>query len=96
MIAMEGKDGVKQGKLAHFLGNGLDGIGGLPSSNAIRAAKIALSRQAKPLNLFSQSKGNGDARLHAFADENLADLVTRFVLSMRASILLPPAMVHAQ
>ena len=96
MLAMEGKDGVKQGKLAHFLGNGLDGIGGLPSSNAIRAAKIALSRQAKPLNLFSPSKGNGDARLHAFADENLADLVTRFVLSMRASILLPPAMVHAQ
>ena len=40
-----------------------------------------LSRQAKPLNLFSPSKGNGDARLHAFADENLADLVTRFVLS---------------
>jgi hypothetical protein len=96
MLAMEGKVGVKQGKLAHFLGNGLDGIGGLPSSNAIRAAKIALSRQAKPLQLFSPSKGNGDARIHAFSDENLADLVTRFVLSKRASILLPPSMVHTQ
>ncbi|MEJ6563163.1 MAG: hypothetical protein QNL85_05605 [Euryarchaeota archaeon] len=96
MLAMEGRSGVRQGKLAHFLGNGLDGVGGLPSSNAIRAAKIALSRHAKPLQLFAPAKGNGSERLHSFADENLADLVARFVLSKKASILLPPSMVHAR
>ena len=96
MLAMEGTSGVRQGKLAHFMGNGLDGIGGLPSSNAIRAAKIALSRYAKPIQLFSPAKGNGDERLHSFADEGLADLVARFVLSQKASILLPAAMIHAR
>ena len=95
MIAMEGKSGVRQGKLAHYLGTGLDGVGGLPSSNAIRAAKIALSRNAKPIQLFAPAKGNGNERLHSFADENLAELVTRFVLAQRASILLPASMVHA-
>ena len=95
MIAMEGTSGVRQGKLAHYLGTGLDGVGGLPSSNAIRAAKIALSRHAKPLQLFAPAKGNGNERLHSFADGNLAELVTRFVLSQKASILLPASMVHA-
>ena len=96
MLAMEGTSGVRQGKLAHFLGNGLDGSGGLPSSNAIRAAKIALSRYAKPMQLFSPAKGNGNERLHSFANSNLADLVCRFVLAHKASILLPASMVYAQ
>ena len=91
MLALEGKEGVRQGRLIHHLG--LDSIGsvGLPGSNAIRAAKIALSRSAKPLQLWAPASGNGSERLHAFADANLADLVARFVLNQQAAILLPPA-----
>ena len=91
MLALEGKEGVRQGRLIHYLG--LDSIGsvGLPGSNAIRAAKIALSRSAKPLQLWAPASGNGSERLHAFADANLADLVARFVMNQQAAILLPPA-----
>ena len=91
MLALEGKNGVRQGKLAHYLGMNKLGPGGIEGSNAIRAAKIALSRQEKglTLKLFDDAKGNGSERLHAFADSNLADYVARFVLSHEASILLP-------
>jgi len=62
-LPWKGKTVLSKASSHTFLGNGLDGIGGLPSSNAIRAAKIALSRQAKPLNLFSPSK---ETVMHAF------------------------------
>lgn len=91
MLALEGKGGVPQGRLVHHLGLGEPGDGGLPGSNAIRAAKIALSRSAKPLTLWSPATGNGSQRMHSFADANLADVVARFVLNQSASILLPPA-----
>ena len=91
MLALEGKEGVRQGRLIHHLGLDSTGSVGLPGSNAIRAAKIALSRSAKPLHLWAPASGNGSERLHAFADSNLADLVARFVLNQQAAILLPPA-----
>jgi hypothetical protein len=91
MLALEGKEGVRQGRLIHHLGLDSIGSGGLPGSNAIRAAKIALSRSAKPLQLWAPASGNGSERLHAFDDSNLADLVSRFVLNQQAAILLPPA-----
>ena len=91
MLALEGKEGVRQGRLIHHLGLDSTGSVGLPGSNAIRAAKIALSRSAKPLHLWAPASGNGSERLHAFDDSNLADLVARFVLNQQAAILLPPA-----
>ena len=51
MLALEGKNGVRQGKLVHHLGMNINGHEGIEGSNAIRAAKIALSRQAKGLSL---------------------------------------------
>ena len=91
MLALEGKNGVRQGKLVHHLGMNINAHEGIEGSNAIRAAKIALSRQEKGLSLklFDDAKGNGPERLHAFADSNLADYIARFVLSHEASILLP-------
>ena len=90
MLALEGKEGVRQGRLIHHLGLDSTGSVGLPGSNAIRAVKIALSRSAKPLQLWVPATGNGSERLHAFDDSNLADLVARFVLNQQAAILLPP------
>ena len=66
MLALEGKNGVRQGKLVHHLGMNINGHEGIEGSNAIRAAKIALSRQEKGLSLklFDDAKGNGPERLH--------------------------------
>ncbi|MBT60285.1 MAG: hypothetical protein CMA63_01870 [Euryarchaeota archaeon] len=91
MLALEGKAGVPQGRLVHYLGLGEPGDGGLPGSNAIRAAKIALSRSSKPLTLWAPASGNGSQRMHSFADATLAEMVARFVLTQPAAILLPPS-----
>ena len=89
ILAIEGKQGVRQGKLVHHLGlkKGQRNQG----SNALRAAKIALSRQSKdlPISMFKDAVGNGDERIHAFDDANLADCVARFILNHDASVLLP-------
>ena len=88
MVAMGGKIGEKQGRIIRSLGlsNGTD----LQGSNAIRAAKIALTKYAKPMKLFDKATGNGMERLHKFNDANLADIVVRFVNSHPAALLLPP------
>ena len=85
---MGGKIGEKQGRIIRSLGlsNGTD----LQGSNAIRAAKIALTKYAKPMTLFDKATGNGMERLHKFNDANLADIVVRFVNSHPAALLLPP------
>ena len=39
--------------------------------------------------MFKDAVGNGDERIHAFDDANLADCVARFILNHDASVLLP-------
>jgi hypothetical protein len=65
--------------------------GGVRGSNAVRAAKIALTRMAKPLgiHLFAPAAGHGPERVHYFADEELADIIARYVLNHEAAVLLP-------
>ena len=89
MLAIAGKEGEKQGRMIHNLGIGEGDSGITQGSNAIRAAKIAISRMAKPMKIFNPAKGNGYERVHSFSDSNTADLVARFVLSLDASALLP-------
>ena len=89
MLAIAGKEGEKQGRMIHNLGIGEGENGITQGSNAIRAAKIAISRMAKPMIIFNPAKGNGYERVHSFSDSNTADLVARFVLSLDASALLP-------
>lgn len=88
MVAMGGKIGEKQGRIIQSLGlsKGTD----LQGANAIRAAKIALTKYAKPMPLFDKATGNGLERVHRFKDANLADIVVRFVNSHPAALLLPP------
>ena len=90
MLASAGGFGVRQGKLIHSLGMGLD-PGGVSGANAVRAAKIALTRIAKPLgiHLFAPAAGHGIERVHYFADEHLAEIIARYVLNHEASVLLP-------
>jgi len=90
MLAAGGGYGVRQGKLIHSLGMGME-PGGVRGSNAVRAAKIALTRMAKPLGiqLFAPAAGHGSERFHYFADEELADIVARYVLNHEAAVLLP-------
>ncbi|MBL6733906.1 MAG: hypothetical protein ISP84_05120 [Candidatus Poseidonia sp.] len=96
MLATAGGFGVRQGKLIHSLGMGLE-PGGVRGSNTVRAAKIALTRMAKPLgiNLFAPAAGHGSERVHYFADEHLADIIARYVLNHEASVLLPVNTVAA-
>ena len=89
MLAIAGKQGEKQGRMIYNLGIGEADNGITQGSNAIRAAKIAISRMAKPMKIFNPAKGNGYERVHSFSDSNTADLVARFVLSLDASVLLP-------
>jgi len=89
MMALAGKEGEKQGRMIYNLGIGEGENGLIQGSNAIRAAKIAISRMAKPMKIFNAAKGNGDERVHSFSDSDTADLVARFVLSLDASVLLP-------
>jgi hypothetical protein len=90
MMATAGGYGVRQGKLIHSLGMGL-AESGVRGANTVRAAKIALSRLAKPfgLQLFAPAVGNGPERIHMFSDEELADVIARYVFNHDASILLP-------
>ena len=90
MLATEEGFGVRQGKLIHSLGMGLE-PGGVRGSNTVRAAKIALTRIAKPLGiqLFAPAAGHGEERLHFFADEQLADVIARYILNHEAAVLLP-------
>ena len=90
MMATAGGYGVRQGKLIHSLGMGL-AESGVRGANTVRAAKIALSRLAKPfgLQLFAPAVGNGPERIHMFSDEELAVVIARYVFNHDASILLP-------
>jgi len=90
MMATAGGFGVRQGKLIHSLGMGM-AESGVRGSNTVRAAKIALSRMAKPfgLHLFAPAVGNGNERIHMFKDEELASIVARYVFNHEASVLLP-------
>jgi len=90
VMANAGGYGVRQGKLIHSLGMGL-AESGVRGSNTVRAAKIALSRLAKPfgLQLFAPAVGNGKERIHMFYDEELASIIARYVFNHDASILLP-------
>lgn len=90
MLASAGGYGVRQGKLVHSLGMGME-PGGVRGANAVRAAKIALTRIAKPLgiDLFAPAAGNGVERVHSFADDHLAEIVARYVLNHPAAVLLP-------
>ena len=90
MLASEGGYGVRQGKLVHHLGMGLS-PGSTRGSNAVRAAKIALTRLANPhgITLFAPAAGHGTERIHAFADEYLADVIARYALNHEAAVLLP-------
>lgn len=90
MLATSDGFGVRQGKLIHSLGMGLE-PGGVRGSNTVRAAKIALTRIAKPLGiqLFGPAAGHGEERLHYFADEELADIIARYILNHDAAVLLP-------
>ena len=90
VMAAAGGYGVRQGKLIHSLGMGL-AESGVRGANTVRAAKIALSRLAKPLGLqlFAPAVGNGQERIHMFNDEELAEIIARYVFNHDASILLP-------
>ena len=90
MMATAGGYGVRQGKLIHSLGMGL-AESGVRGANTVRAAKIALSRLAKPfgLQLFAPAVGNGPERIHMFNDEELASIIARYVFNHEASVLLP-------
>ena len=90
MLASEGGYGVRQGKLVHHLGMGLS-PGSTRGSNAVRAAKIALTRLANPhgITLFAPAAGHGTERIHAFADGYLADVIARYALNHEAAVLLP-------
>jgi hypothetical protein len=94
MLATEGGYGVRQGKIIHHLGMGAE-PGSVRGSNVVRAAKIALSRLANPLGikLFSPAVGHGAERIHAFADEELSDIIARYILNHEAAILLPSTAV---
>ena len=96
MLASAGGFGVRQGKLIHSLGMGLD-AGGVRGANTVRAAKIALTRIARPLgiNLFAPAAGHGLERVHYFADERLAEVIARYVLNHEAAVLLPANTVAA-
>jgi len=94
MLAIAGTEGEKQGRMIHNLGIGEGENGITQGSNAIRAAKIAISRMAKPMTIFKPAKGNGYERVHSFSDSNTADLVARFVLSLDASALLPTTLLQ--
>ena len=90
MMATAGGYGVRQGKLIHSLGMGL-AESGVRGANTVRAAKIALSRLAKPfgLQLFAPAVGNGSERIHMFTNEELALIIARYVFNHDASMLLP-------
>ena len=90
VMATAGGYGVRQGKLIHSLGMGL-AESGVRGANTVRAAKIALSRLAKPfgLQIFAPAVGNGQERIHMFSDEELASVIARYVLNHPASMLLP-------
>ena len=90
MLAAAGGYGVRQGMLIHCLGIGLS-ESGVRGSNAVRAAKIALSRTAKPygFKLFSPAVGHGSERVHAFENTELAEIVARYVFNHDAYVLLP-------
>ena len=90
VMATAGGYGVRQGKLIHSLGMGL-AESGVRGANTVRAAKIALSRLAKPfgLQLFAPAVGNGQERIHMFYDEELAEILARYVFNHEASTLLP-------
>ena len=94
MMATAGGYGVRQGKLIHSLGMGL-AESGVRGANTVRAAKIALSRLAKPfgLQLFAPAVGNGPERIHMFNDEELASIIARYVFNHEASVLLPATAV---
>ena len=94
MMATAGGYGVRQGKLIHSLGMGL-AESGVRGANPVRAAKIALSRLAKPfgLQLFAPAVGNGPERIHMFNDEELASIIARYVFNHEASVLLPATAV---
>lgn len=94
MLAIAGKAGEKQGRMIHNLGISEGENGLIQGSNAIRAAKIAISRMAKPMKIFNSAKGHGYERVHSFKDSNTADLVARFVLSLDASALLPQTVLR--
>ena len=90
MMATAGGFGVRQGKIIHSLGMGMS-ESGVRGANTVRAAKIALSRLAKPfgLQLFAPAVGNGIERIHMFNDQELASIVARYVFNHEASVLLP-------
>jgi hypothetical protein len=94
MLAIAGKGGEKQGRMVHNLGISEGENGLIQGSNAIRAAKIAISRMAKPMKIFSPAKGHGYERVHSFSDSNTSDLVARYVLSHDASTLLPQSLLR--
>ncbi len=94
MLALAGKEGEKQGRMIYNLGISEGENGLIQGSNAIRAAKIAISRMAKPMKIFNAAKGSGDERVHSFSDSNTADYVARYVLSLDASALLPQTVLR--
>ena len=94
MLAVAGKGGEKQGRMVYNLGISEGENGLIQGSNAIRAAKIAISRMAKPMKIFNPAKGHGYERVHSFSDSNTADLVARYVLSQDASALLPQSLLQ--
>ena len=94
MLAIAGKGGEKQGRMVYNLGISEGENGLIQGSNAIRAAKIAISRMAKPMKIFNLAKGHGYERVHSFSDSNTADLIARYVLSQDASALLPQSLLQ--
>jgi hypothetical protein len=82
--------GVRQGVIVNSLGLGMS-ESGVRGSNTVRAAKIALTRLAKPLGLqlFAPASGHGGERIHAFDDPDLAEIVHRFIQHHDARMLLP-------
>jgi len=97
MIAMNGMEGVRQGRIVHYLGlgNPVDEYD-LRGSNAVRAAKVALTRylgsrvnDPHTSSIFDEAEGNGGRRLHRMSDPVLAQFIARYCLSHNAGAMLP-------
>ena len=88
MIALHGNKGAKQGDLIDGLASNFSRTS-VEGSNAIRASKVALSRLLKPYDLFAPAHGNGVNRIHKLESDHLSQLISRYVMDQKASILLP-------
>lgn len=85
--------GEFQGRLMDSLGIPTsDDDSNKEASNAVRAAKIALSKlgdKAKIAKIFETAKGNGRFRLHRFDDDDLRKPTIRWLCQHPAKVLLP-------